>query len=163
MIDGGDFTLEEWDTVTAMPVVAAALISAVDYSAQSERKEIDTFARHFKRTAAKHKKSHLVQAVHATNTEDDLRVFRDVCNRIAAQQSGDTPIDDEMRRINNVVKLVDSRADESEAKAYKRFAYECAVLVARAHKESALPFANPISRTEDFYLRRLGRALGLRL
>jgi len=157
-----DFTADEWDDVTAAPVAAAAVISAVDYSALSEQKELDAFHRFFERSAASHSKSQLVQAVFAACAGDDLEAFREICDRVAAQQSGDTPIEDNMRHIGRVARMVEDRASAEEATAYKKFVYDCALLVARAHREHPLPFANPISRKEDFHLRRLGRELRVR-
>lgn len=155
------YTAEEWETVSSGPVVAAALISAVDYSELSERKEIAAFADHFNRVGAKFLDAGLVQAVLESTAAGSTATFKSVCDSVAGGATGETPVDERFRQIERAVAIIQSRVDAQEVAAYKRFVYDVAVIVARAHREGLLPFSNPISRIESFYLRRLRKALSI--
>lgn len=154
------FASAEWQVVAALPIVVAALISAVDFSQLSERREYEAFRAHLKRLAAKRTRSRLV-ADAVADAVDDLDEFERVCRSVAAPEAGGNPAEERLKAVQRTLLMVESRVTAREARVFKSFVYDVGVAVARAHRESLLPLTSPISHREDFWLRRLRKALHL--
>lgn len=157
----GDFTEEEWQELRRLPLVVAAIISAVDYSTVSEGKEYEAFAAFIRKAGEKRRQSAFVAAVLDQSVESDKQTFQELCTSVTTAMSGEKPVETALLWIRKMGKLADERLDRREARSYKEFALDVALAVARAHKESALPFASSISKVEDFHIRRMTTALGL--
>lgn len=153
------FNDKEWDEIRRFPVHVAALISAVDYSSVSEFKEFNAFATFIHKAGARRKKSPLIAELLEDTIEVNVGVFLDHCQHVAASMSGDKPVEAALNHARDIGILVDERLPKKMAATYKGFVMEVAVIVARAHKESLLPFASAISKVEDFHIRRLGQAI----
>lgn len=153
------FSDEEWNEIRRFPVLVAALISAVDYSSLSESKEFNAFAKFIKQAGARRKRSPLILALLEDTSDVNIDVFQDHCHHVAASLSGDKPVEKALERAKSIGLMMDERLPKKVAGTYKGFVMEVAVVVARAHKESLLPFASSISKVEDFHIRRLGQAL----
>lgn len=153
------FTDEEWAEIRRFPVLVAALISAVDYSSLSEFKEFNAFATFIHKAGAKRKKSPLIAELLKDTIDVNVETFVDHCNHVAASLSGDKPIEAALNHARDIGILIDERLPKNVAGTYKGFIMEVAVVVARAHKESMLPFASSISKVEDYHIRRLGQAI----
>ena len=156
-----DFSSEEWQELCQLPLVIAAMISAVDYSTLSENKEFEAFADFLRKAGSKRGASPFVTAIIDATTSSDLKVFQDHCTAVATAMSGEKPVERALLRAKSVGRLIDTKCDKRAAKSYKAFILGVAIAVARAHKESMLPFASPISNVEDFHIRRLEVALGV--
>lgn len=153
------FTDEEWAEIRRFPVLVAAMISAVDYSSVSESKEFNAFASFIQKAGARRKKSPLISALLEDTSEINMSVFQDHCHHVAASLSGEKPIEAALERAKAIGLMVDERLPRKVAGTYKGFVMDVAVVVARAHKESILPFASSISKVEDYHIRRLGQAM----
>jgi hypothetical protein len=153
------FNEQEWLEIRRFPVLVAALISAVDYSSVSEFKEFNAFATFIHKAGAKRKKSPLIAELLEDTVEVNVQVFLDHCQHVAASLSGDKPVEVALNHARDIGILVDERLPKKVAATYKGFVMEVAVVVARAHKESLLPFASSISKVEDYHIRRLGQAI----
>lgn len=159
-MDGRElFNDAEWAEIRRFPVLVAALISAVDYSSSSEFKEFNAFATFIHKAGAKRKKSPLIAKLLEDTIDVNVEVFVDHCNHVAASLSGDKPIEMALNHARDIGILIDERLPKNTAGTYKGFIMEIAVVVARAHKESMLPFASSISKVEDYHIRRLGQAI----
>ena|GEM_PF-1799287 len=157
----GDFTEAEWQELRRFPLVVAALISAVDYSTLSEGKEYEAFAGFIRTAGAKRRKSEFIAEILDAPVEADKESFLEYCTSIATAMSGDKPVERALLQAKELARMVDTKLDKRAAKAYKEFILDVALAVARAHKESALPFASSVSKVEDFHIRRLSTALGI--
>jgi hypothetical protein len=155
------FSDDEWNTVRRFPLVAASLISAVDYSSLSEEREFRAFADFIRSAGNRRKKSPLIAELLADTDIAERDMFMRQCQFVSAAMSGDNPVEAALREARDIGKLVDERLPKKAAKTYKSFIIDVALAVARAHKESAFPFAGAISRIEDFHIRRLQTALGV--
>lgn len=153
------FNDKEWEDIRRFPVLVAALISAVDYSSVSEFKEFNAFATFIHKAGAKRKKSPLIAELLEDTVEVNVGVFLDHCQHVAASLSGEKPIDTALNHARDIGILVDERLPKKVASTYKGFVMEVALVVARAHKESLLPFASSVSKVEDYHIRRLGQAI----
>ncbi len=161
-MDGRDqFSDEEWAELRELPILAAALISAVDYSRLSEGKEFAAFADFIRQAGGRQRRSPLIAAIPEDTADAEIERFRDLCDKVAHALSADKPMEKAIARVKDAGRLVDERLPPKQAASYKSFVMEVASVVARAHKESIIPFASPISHTEDFYIRRLAKALRL--
>ena len=157
----GEFNDAEWQQLRHFPLVVAALISAVDYSTLSEGREYDAFTDFIRKSDSKRRKSLFIAEILDEDVEYDRETFLAQCTSVATAQSGEKPIENALQQARNVAQLVDERLEKRDAKSYKEFVLDVALAVARAHKESALPFASSISTIEDFHIRRLTTALGV--
>lgn len=153
------FSDEEWNDIRRFPVLVAALISAVDYSSVSEFKEFNAFATFIYKAGAKRKKSPLIAELLKDTFEVNVEVFLDHCQHVAASMSGEKPVESALNHARDIGVLLDERLPKKMAATYKGFVMEVAIVVARAHKESLLPFASSISKVEDYHIRRLGQAI----
>lgn len=156
------FSEEEWADIRRFPVLVAAMISAVDYSSLSETKEFNAFAMFIQKAGARRKRSPLIAELLEDTSEINMNVFQDHCHHVAASLSGEKPVEAALDRAKAIGIMVDQRLPRKVAETYKNFVMEVAVVVARAHKESLLPFASSISKVEDFHIRRLGQAMRVR-
>lgn len=157
----GDFSEDEWQELRRLPLIVAALISAVDYSTVSEGKEYQAFAGFIRKAGAKRRKSVFITRILDESVEADQDTFFQHCTAVSTAMSGDKPVERALAQVNGVARMLDTRLDKKAARSYKEFVMDVALAVARAHKESALPFASSISTVEDFHIRRLSTALGL--
>jgi hypothetical protein len=155
------FSHEECQELCQLPLVVAAMVSAVDYSTLSENKEFEAFADFLRKAGSKRNTSPFVSAIIEATTSSDLKVFQDHCTAVATAMSGEKPVERALLQAKSVARLIDAKCDKRTAKSYKAFILGVALAVARAHKESVLPFASPISTVEDFHIRRLEAALGV--
>ncbi|MDA0997421.1 MAG: hypothetical protein O2944_04340 [Proteobacteria bacterium] len=161
MAERDAFNDEEWSELCSLPLVVATLISAVDYSAQSEGREFNAFVDFLRQVGGRRKRAPIVDAVLKDAAPIDQAAFRDQCTMIATARSGEKPIEAALKRIKQSGALLADRLEPKQASAFRDFIMELGGAVARAHKESMLPFANPVSHTEDFHLRRISKALGV--
>lgn len=156
-----DFNDEEWAEVIRLPLAVAALVSAVDYSSLSEAKEFAAFTDFIRKTGVRRRRTEIIGDFLDDMADTDLNLFQQHCHAVASAMSGDKPVDRFLVRAKTTARLVDARMPKAAAKAYKNFVLDVAMAVARAHKESMLPFASPVSKVEDFHIRRLEQALGI--
>lgn len=156
-----DFNDEEWTEITRLPIAVAALISAVDYSSLSETKELAAFANFIRQAGSRRQRTGIIGDFLDEMADANIDLFQQHCHAVASAMSGDKPVDQALARAKKVGQLVDARMPKAAAKAYKNFVLDVALAVARAHKESMLPFASPVSKIEDFHIRRLEHALGV--
>lgn len=91
----------------------------------------------------------------------DIEAFQQKCTLVASALSGEQPVENALKRIKTAGNLLNARLDKKTAKSFKNFLVDVAVVVARAHKESMLPFASTISKVEDYHIRRIETALGI--
>lgn len=154
-----NFSDEEWAEIRRFPVLVAGLISAVDYSSVSEFKEFNAFASFIHKAGAKRKKSPLIAELLEDTIDVNVEVFLDHCQHVAASLSGEKPVEVALNHARDIGILVDERLPKKMASTYKGFVMEVALVVARAHNESLLPFASSVSKVEDFHIRRLGQAI----
>lgn len=161
MTNFNSFSDEEWLALQQLPIVVASLISAVDYSSTSEDKEFRAFAAFIQKAAKKHTKTPIVPAILSEIEDTDIEIFREKCTLVASALSGEKPVEIALKRIKEAGILVDTHLDKQTAKSFKNFVVDVAVVVARAHKESMLPFASTISKVEDYHIRRIETALGI--
>jgi predicted CopG family antitoxin len=157
----GEFSEDEWQSLRRLPLVAASIISAVDYSTMSESKEYEAFADFIRKSSEKRRQSDFVAMILDETVAADLQTFQSLCTSVATAMSGEKPVDRALAEAGDIARMLDQRLDKKAARAYKEFVLDVALAVARAHKESALPFASPISTVEDFHIRRLSVALGV--
>ena len=155
------FSEDEWNTVRRFPLVAASLISAVDYSSLSEEREFRAFADFIRSAGNRRKKLPLIAELLVDTDITERDQFMQQCQFVSAAMNGDNPVETALREAKDIGKLIDARLPKKVAKVYKSFIVDVAVAVARAHKESAFPFSGAISRIEDFHIRRLETALGI--
>ena len=161
-MDGRDaFEPEEWQAVCRLPLLTAALISAVDYSSISEEREYRAFSAFIQRAGEKRKRAGIVADILNDTDFGEREVFLELCLSVTGALSGDNPIEKAINDAKTTGKLVDTKLSKKAAKSYKEFVLDVALAVARAHKESMMPFAGPVSRVEDFHIRRLAQALGV--
>lgn len=164
MKDGGvrkSFSDEEWQAICHLPLLTAALISAVDYSSISEEREYRAYADFIHKTSLKRNRSDIIDALLKEMDVDDKDTFHALCHSVTGALSGDNPIDRAIANVKGIAKTVDARLPKDEAKSYKMFVLDIASAVARAHRENMMPFAGSVSRVEDFHIRRLEQALGV--
>ena len=156
-----EFSEGEWELLGRLRLVVATMISAVDYSTMSEQREYKAFATFLSKAGEKRRKSEFVAAVLDDVVEADQETFLQHCTAVASAMSGDKPVETALRQVKAAALMLDQRLDKRDAKAYKDFIVDVALAVARAHKESALPFASSVSKVEDFHIRRIETALGI--
>ena len=161
MVNPNEFSDDEWQALQQLPIVVATLISAVDYSSASEGKEFHAFASFIQKAAKKHADTSFVTAVLGNIDVVDIEAFQQKCTLVASALSGEQPVEKALKRIKTAGQLLDSHLDKKTAKSFKNFLVDVAVVVARAHKESMLPFASTISKVEDYHIRRIETALGV--
>lgn len=161
MTEAYDFNEDEWHELRQLPIIVATLISAVDYSSLSENKEFEAFANFIQNVASKHNETSLIATVLGDVQNVDSATFQAECTSVASALSGEKPVEQALKRIKHAGELLDERLDKRNAKAFKNFIVDVAVVVARAHKESMLPFASTISKVEDYHIRRIETALGI--
>lgn len=162
MTTRSDFDDETWAQVAKAPVLAAAVISAADDvgdDTESEEEELAAFKTSLEKLAKKYRKSELVQDVLATLEGEDMEDFWATHGQMGAAVSHESPLEDRIRAIADIIELVDATADKKEAKAYKGFVYDAAHAVADASKEGFFVLSSRISKKEDFYLRQLRSAM----
>lgn len=157
----GEFDEAELQELQQLPLVVASIISAVDYSTISETKEFDAFAAFLEKAGAKRRKSPFVAEILDDVTLVDHDTFQKRCTAVSTAMGGDKPVETALKQLKDMGLKLDNRLDKKDARAYKDFIVDVALAVARAHKESGLPFASPISKVEDFHIRRIQQALGL--
>ncbi|MCK5778672.1 MAG: hypothetical protein KAH11_07760 [Rhodospirillales bacterium] len=161
MAETGEFDEAEWQTLRQLPLVVAAVISAVDYSTISEGREYKAFTEFLKKAGAKRRKSPFVAAILDEVVEADHDTFQKHCTTVSSAMSGEKPVENALKQVKEAGLLIDARLGKKDARPYKEFILDVALAVARAHKESALPFASPVSKVEDFHIRRIETALGI--
>lgn len=160
-MEGRDaFEPEEWQAVCRLPLLTAALISAVDYSSISEEREYRAFSTFIQRAGGKRKRALIISDILDDTDFGQRETFLDLCLSVTGALSGDNPVEKAITDAKKIGKLVDTKLSKKAAKSYKGFVLDVALAVARAHKESMMPFAGPVSRVEDFHIRRLAQALG---
>lgn len=156
-----EFNDEEWAEVIRLPIAVAAFISAVDYSSLSESKEFAAFKDFIRKAGGRRRRSQIIGDFLDDMANTDLNLFQQHCHAMTAVMSDDKPVERFLVRAKTTARLVDARMPKASSKAYKNFVLDVAMAVARAHKESMMPFASPVSKVEDFHIRRLERALGI--
>lgn len=161
MIKLNNFSDDEWQALQQLPIIVATSISAVDYSSTSEDKEFFAFAAFIQKAAAKHTETSFVTAVLGNIEFVDIEAFQQQCTLVASAMSGEKPVESALNRIKSAGDLLDAHLDKKTAKSFKNFIVDVAIVVARAHKESMLPFASTISKVEDYHIRRIETALGI--
>lgn len=155
------FEGDEWAEVCRLPLMVATMISAVDYSTVSEEREFRAFSAFIRETVDKRKLPPVVSDLLADTDMEDRESFLSLCHFVSGALSGESPVERTFEAAKAAGKVVDARLPKKDAKAYKTFVLDVALAVARAHKESMLPFSGPVSRVEDFHIRRLAHALGI--
>ncbi len=161
MAETGEFDEAEWQMLRQLPLVVAAVISAVDYSTISEGREYKAFAAFLEKAGSKRRKSAFVAKILDDVIDADHDTFQKHCTAVSSAMSGEKPVETALVQVKEVGLLLDKRLGRKDARPYKEFILDVAIAVARAHKESALPFASPISTVEDFHIRRIETALGI--
>lgn len=155
------FETEDWQALCRLPLLVAAMVSAVDYSSVSEEREFRAFAAFIREAGAKRKQTQTVVDLLADTDLENREAFLAICQSVNGALSGENPVERTFDAAKKLGKIVDARLPKKDARIFKTFIVDVALAVARAHKESAFPLAGPVSRVEDFHIRQLTHALGL--
>jgi hypothetical protein len=118
-----DFNAEEWETIVQAPPLAGLRVIAADRG--GTLRESVSMAEAYNAARAGHGASELLDEVVAVPPQLDPR-------QLASAQALPSLAAD---RLREALRVLAQKAEPEEANAYRRFVYDLAERVARAHKE----------------------------